>query len=173
MERIWLNQLIACSSREVSSHFSQPRLMLQNRFWTADRLLLREWPNQYFCPLCYCNLETVAHLFTECQVVRQIWTEISSWVSIPGFHPQRWVPDPGVADWFNELTDSSSSAKSRAHSLTILVYWSIWRERNARLFEAQEKNMSRLVSEIKDEASLWVMAGAKYLSLLVSSPISE
>jgi hypothetical protein len=33
--------------------------------------------------------------------------------------------------------------------------------------------MSRLVSEIKDEASLWVMAGAKYLSLLVSSPISE
>jgi hypothetical protein len=25
-------------------------LMLQNRIWTADRLLMREWPNQYFCP---------------------------------------------------------------------------------------------------------------------------
>jgi hypothetical protein len=27
-------------------------LMLQNRVWTADRLLLRQWPNEYFCPLC-------------------------------------------------------------------------------------------------------------------------
>jgi hypothetical protein len=27
-------------------------LMIQNRVWTADRLLLREWPNEYFCPLC-------------------------------------------------------------------------------------------------------------------------
>jgi hypothetical protein len=33
-------------------------LMLQNRIWTADRLLMREWPNQYFCPLCRRNLET-------------------------------------------------------------------------------------------------------------------
>jgi hypothetical protein len=27
-------------------------LMLQNRVWTADRLLLKEWPNDYFYPLC-------------------------------------------------------------------------------------------------------------------------
>jgi hypothetical protein len=27
-------------------------LMLQNRIWIADRLLLREWPNDYLCPLC-------------------------------------------------------------------------------------------------------------------------
>jgi hypothetical protein len=38
-------------------------LMLQNRIWTVDRLLLREWLNDYFCPLCSCNLKTVVHLF--------------------------------------------------------------------------------------------------------------
>jgi len=42
-------------------------LMLQNRVWTAARLLLREWPNEYFCPLCVRNLETIFHLLQECK----------------------------------------------------------------------------------------------------------
>jgi hypothetical protein len=41
-------------------------LMLQNQVWMADRLLLCKWPNEYFCPLCIHNLETVAHLLMEC-----------------------------------------------------------------------------------------------------------
>jgi hypothetical protein len=47
-------------------------LMLQNRIWTTDRLLLREWPNDYFCPLCRQNLETMCHLFQKCSVSHQI-----------------------------------------------------------------------------------------------------
>jgi hypothetical protein len=38
-------------------------LMLQNRICFADRLLLGEWLNDYFCPLCRRNLKTVIHLF--------------------------------------------------------------------------------------------------------------
>jgi hypothetical protein len=41
-------------------------LMLQNRIWTADRLLMREWPNEYFYPMCRHNLETLTHVFQEC-----------------------------------------------------------------------------------------------------------
>jgi hypothetical protein len=33
-------------------------LILQNRVSTADRLLQRQWLNEYFCPLCIRNLET-------------------------------------------------------------------------------------------------------------------
>jgi hypothetical protein len=48
-----------------------------------------------------------------------------------------------------------------------LVCRSIRRERgNASIFEALEKNVSRLVSEIKDETRLWAAAGAKHLSPL-------
>lgn len=46
-------------------------LMLQRRIWTADRLLRREWPNDYFCPLCIRNLETAEHLFNECPMSRR------------------------------------------------------------------------------------------------------
>ena len=65
--------------------------MLQNRVWTADRLLLREWPNFYFCQLCYKNLETAIHLFIDCLVSRSIWAEISIWGHSPGFNPASWT----------------------------------------------------------------------------------
>jgi hypothetical protein len=54
--------------------------MLQNRVWTTDRLLLKEWPKQYFYQLCRRNLESVHHLFMECPVARQVWIEISSFM---------------------------------------------------------------------------------------------
>jgi hypothetical protein len=73
-------------------------LMLQNHVWIADRLMQREWPNQYFCPFCIRNMEIVAHLFTECPVVRQLWLEISNWASLPCFHPQSWQPEEAVPD---------------------------------------------------------------------------
>jgi hypothetical protein len=78
-------------------------LMLQNRVWTADRLMQRKWPNQYFCPFCIRNLETIAHLFTECPMVWQLWLEISNWASLPCFHPQSWQPEEAVPDWFSKL----------------------------------------------------------------------
>jgi hypothetical protein len=41
------------------------------------------------------------------------------------------------------------------------------------VFEGQEKNVARLVSEIKDEADLWGTLGAKHLALFVSSKATE
>lgn len=38
-------------------------LLLQDRLWTAARLQVRDWENNYFCGLCFRNLETVMHLF--------------------------------------------------------------------------------------------------------------
>jgi hypothetical protein len=53
--------------------------MLQNRLWTADRLLLRQWPNEYFCPLGVRNLETIRHLHMECPFTQPAWEQISEW----------------------------------------------------------------------------------------------
>jgi hypothetical protein len=46
-------------------------LILQNRVWTMDRLLQRQWPNEYFCPLCIRNLETSMHLLRESEFSNQ------------------------------------------------------------------------------------------------------
>jgi len=63
-------------------------LMLQNRVWTTDRLQQREWPNNYFCPLCYRNLETVEHLFVECPLVKRLWTRVANWVHERNLQPE-------------------------------------------------------------------------------------
>ena len=60
----------------------------------------------------------------------------------------------------------------RGH-FAILVTWSNWKERNARVFNNTEKTVARLVEEIKDEARLWCQAGAKHLAALVVNPSSE
>lgn len=136
-------------------------LLLQNRVWTADRLLQREWPNQYFCPLCYRNLETTDHLMTECPISRIIWKQVRSFYG-SGRRAGFWTKF--LSEWFSELAGSSSSTKAKgARSLIILVCWSIWREHNARIFVGQEKGEASLISEIKYEAQLWASAGANLL----------
>jgi hypothetical protein len=40
----------------------------------------------------------------------------------------------------------------------------LWKERNARIFEDKESTPMQLLQKIKEEASLWTMAGAKHIS---------
>jgi hypothetical protein len=135
-------------------------LLLQNHVWTADRLLLREWLMQYFCPLCIQNLETAAHLFKQCTMARHVWTAIITWIDLPRLHPQRWQVEAGLTTWFTGLLGYSNADKAKGiKSLIILVCWTIWYERNSKNFEGKEKTAAQLVSEIQDEAKLWIRAG--------------
>jgi hypothetical protein len=106
-------------------------LMIQGRICTEDRLLLRQWANEYFCPLCRRNLETVTHLFIECLVSRRVWSQISFWVSMLTLSPQQWKPDALLSSWFSDLSAVSSRRSKGVRSLVILVCWTLWRERNA------------------------------------------
>jgi hypothetical protein len=149
-------------------------LILQNRVWTADRLLLRELQNKYFCQLCRRNLETVHHLFMECPVARQVWTEVSNWAGVGCLHPQTWNTCWDVPAWFTTVAERESSTRGKGiQSLLILVCWALWRERNARVFDDREKQTSRLVVGIKDEVWLWVRAGAKLLADIVRPLVPE
>ena len=70
--------------------------------------------------------------------------------------PVNWTTTATLMDWFHGLAgDSSSTTAACLRSLAILVTWSIWNERNARVFNNMEKTVDRLVEEIKDEARLW------------------
>lgn len=145
-------------------------LLLQNRIWTADRLLQRGWPNEYFCPLCVRNLETVSHLFTECPFSRDLWTRVSTWAAYPIIAPSAWTTDE-IQSWFLGLTEATNASGLR--SLIILVIWTIWRERNARIFRGTRTTAGRLFEMLRDEAGLWLAAGAKGLASIVSNPFRE
>ena len=42
-----------------------------------------------------------------------------------------------------------------------LNIWEIWCKRNARVFRKPETSVPGLLSKIKNEAAVWVMAGAR------------
>ena len=48
------------------------QLRWQDRIWTAARLQLWGWRNNYFCALCERLLETSLHLFIECPYSRKV-----------------------------------------------------------------------------------------------------
>lgn len=51
-------------------------------------------------------------------------------------------------------------------SLFALAAWHIWKERNARLFRGKEEQVQQLLMVIKQEADLWIQAGARRLASL-------
>jgi hypothetical protein len=133
-------------------------LLMQRRIFTADRLLRFGMQNQYFCPLCWRNLETPAHLFAECPWARQVWERTALLFHCPAIG----APDGDDRALSWAVTTLEASDK-RAASLIILVAWEIWRERNRRVFCNKELTVSGLTHLIADEANSWVLAGARHL----------
>uniref|UniRef100_A0A0A9GPV4 Reverse transcriptase zinc-binding domain-containing protein n=1 Tax=Arundo donax TaxID=35708 RepID=A0A0A9GPV4_ARUDO len=145
--------------------------LLQNRVWTADRLQQRGWPNNYFCALCQRNLETGHHMMVECPVVQQIWSSVAAWVNCNTLAPSHWIIQSSIQDWYASLAPRNAANGTR--SLALLTIWSIWRERNNRIFKSNVRPVHLVVSEIQDEARQWYLAGTKAFAPLVDHQPSE
>jgi hypothetical protein len=61
---------------------------------------------------------------------------------------------------------TSSSRKTMA-SITMLISWSVWKERNARAFNNKSVPPSILLVPLKTELRLWVAEGEKYLGHVI------
>ena len=57
----------------------------------------------------------------------------------------------------------SKEHRKGVNTLIILGAWIIWKHRNACVFEGASPLISMIWSELKNEHSLWCMAGAKKL----------
>jgi len=143
-------------------------LILQERVWTSDRLARRGWEHSPDCLLCHQTLETANHLLADCRYTRRIWEYISTWAEQPNWQPRVWRPYSSVQDWWDMITTSTTVSRKAGRSLTLLVIWELWKERNARVFRRREASTLTLMTNIKAEAAAWMLAGAKDLALLLS-----
>ena len=82
--------------------------------------------------------------------------------------PSDWHLEDSLLSWWDKRTNSSISDRRAMASLTMLVSWTIWNERNARVFRHKGPPPPILLKFIIDEANLWVTAGAKQLGKIVS-----
>lgn len=68
--------------------------------------------------------------------------------------------------WVNRSSKSTPNQKAMA-SLTMLIGWTIWNERNARVFRQKSMPPTILINNIKCEAILWLTARAKKLGTII------
>lgn len=72
-----------------------------------------------------------------------------------------------VRSWWDGVLTNIVLPRKAFASLLPLVSWVIWNERNARVFRAKAAPVMVIVRTIKDEASIWALAGAKHLCNLM------
>ena len=141
-------------------------LALQNRVWTADRLARRGRPNCGLCPLCKRAPETIAHLLVQCRFTARLWGMIKTWLGLHTIDASGWA-NLSTLEWWRHMTMGGIPQRKAMASLTLLVSWEIWNERNGRVFRNKYVSPPSIYAKIKYEANLWVLAGARHLGVLL------
>ena len=92
-----------------------------------------------WCCMCRSADESVDHLFLHCQVAKELWSFIFRCVGI------NWVLPFRVSDllfsWWNWFGKRSSGVWNLIPSC---LMWTIWRERNNRIFKDKETSLARI-----------------------------
>ena len=78
-----------------------------------------------------------------------------------------WHLDGSVLEWWEKRTCLQNPNRRALASLTMLVSWTIWNERNARVFRHKSAPPPVLLRAIINDVKLWVLAGAKKLGCIL------
>ena len=142
-------------------------LAIQNRIWTADRLQKRGWENCGLCALCRRANETSGHLFFKCRFTLRIWRMVKAWLGLGALEMNRWGTERNIKCWWTSMSKPNTTNRKAMASLTMLVCWVIWNERNARVFQKKSTPPHYILKLIQEEARTWVTAGARHLSIIM------
>nr|CBG76422.1 OO_Ba0013J05-OO_Ba0033A15.9 [Oryza officinalis] len=62
--------------------------------------------------------------------------------------------------WWSAVRRPVNKAdKRKLDTVVILACWTVWKERNARIFDAKQETPGRLLEAFKEELMAWKMAG--------------
>uniref|UniRef100_A0A8I6XV68 Reverse transcriptase zinc-binding domain-containing protein n=1 Tax=Hordeum vulgare subsp. vulgare TaxID=112509 RepID=A0A8I6XV68_HORVV len=136
-----------------------------DRCWTADRLHRRGLQHHPRCVLCDQEHETMRHLLVTCPFSRQVWHDTLSWL--------RWTCRPpdqeaSLNDWWMQIKlDTPKAMRKGLATATLLTAWMLWKHRNSCVFDGEQPSTAMLSAKIREEASLWVRAGATGLGTIM------
>ena len=78
--------------------------------------------------------------------------------------------DQSLADWWFSARKRIAKADRKCFdSMVVLTCWWLWKERNRRTFDHQDRTVSELLALISDEVASWCLAGYHHLYPVVDT----
>jgi hypothetical protein len=136
-------------------------LAIKYRLWTSDRRVRHGLQEQSDpCFLCLQEEDSVDHILMQCSYARQVW---HGGLQRAGLRIEEPNEHSRLETWWLEVR-GRIRVKDRPwfDTLVILTSWTVWKQRNARVFgnTSEECNTGPLIDRIHDELSVWVSARA-------------
>jgi hypothetical protein len=113
-------------------------------------------------------IKMARHLVSSFYYSRRVWALVAEWVGLANLHPNEWAHSESALQWWTNITTAPDIPRQGTRSLTLLVLWEIWLERNARVFNRVESSVPTVLAKIKSETLAWIVAGAKGLAALTA-----
>ncbi len=107
---------------------------------TADNLRRRHVILVSWCCMCKGDGETIDHLFLHCKVAKEMWDTVFNLFGLTWVMPKRVVDL--LSCWQGKMGRHRNIEIWRA--IPHCLMWCLWKERNARLFEANDRNVLEL-----------------------------
>jgi hypothetical protein len=131
-------------------------LVAHRRCWTADRLEKRGLPHPAFCVFCDQVEETIDHILIGCSESLELWWTVLSSLGLPQCFPSGVV---SFHEWHCSCQLKVPSEHRRGFdTIVTLGAWSIWKERNNRVFNNRPRSWSEVVTAMAQEAALRCLA---------------
>ena len=141
-------------------------LVLHRRIWTANRRLRHGLQDSDDCNLCSQASETCDHLFVGCVTTRQLWYRLLLPLGLQDLTP---LTEESLGIWWLRQREwLSADSRPPFDTLLLLITWTIWKERNNRVFNRITSNLAAIAQEVIREAQCWCEAGYSSLAHLIS-----
>nr|ABA97942.1 retrotransposon protein, putative, LINE subclass [Oryza sativa Japonica Group] len=140
-------------------------LVALNRCWTADCLRSHGLSHPACCVLCDQSDETIDHLLVACPESRQLW-----WIALRAIGHSECLPinEPSFHIWLCDSRKKVIKAHRRGFdTIATLVAWTIWKERNIRVFNQINRSWVDIARAMAGEADLWRLARAAIPSVVI------
>ncbi|XP_076908456.1 uncharacterized protein LOC143565350 [Bidens hawaiensis] len=113
------------------------------------------------CPLCDAVTESAGHLFIDCSFAFQVWQAVWSWCSIqqPMFRNVKdmlLLPSLGKQNkWYKRILSG----------IMMIVFWTIWKTRNKKVFEGSSSKVIEVVALVKSVSFFWLRNRSNFKDL--------
>eukprot|EP00253_Pinus_taeda_P006105 PITA_06105 len=121
-------------------------LLSKKRILTWDNLIKRGFIGPSRCPNCNTNCETIYHLLEECTLAKQIWEKVEH--CNMKAHPRMEDITANIRTWAKNPF-KSRVLNSLWNILPGFIYWTLWKERNHRIFNSTARSLDDLWINLK------------------------